>query len=115
MKLTFIPAALIMLLSFAISAFSQVLLKKEAVVTHDKWYKQYLNPRVIIAYVLFVVATVCTVISYTALPLSYDPIWNALGQVLSLIMCFIFLKERPNKKKLVGVGIILVGMIVFLL
>ena len=105
--------ALIALFGVLISGISQIMLKKSAMQTYDTMIKQYLNPLVIGAYALFFLSTICSVVSLKVLPLSMSPIWNASGHIFVTFFSLLFLGERPNKKKLCGLGIVGLGIVIF--
>ena len=96
-----------------ISSVSQIMLKKSANRTYDNKLKEYLNPLVIISYVLFFGATLCTVIAYKYVPLSLGPILESSGYFFVTVLGMIFLKEKLGKKKGMGLLIILAGIIIF--
>ena len=96
-----------------ISSVSQIMLKKSANRTYDNKLKEYLNPLVIISYVLFFGATLCTVIAYKYVPLSLGPILESSGYFFVTVLGMIFLKEKVGKKKGMGLLIILAGIIIF--
>ncbi|MDD3244346.1 MAG: EamA family transporter [Eubacteriales bacterium] len=104
---------LLYLFGVIISAFSQILLKKSADVKRDKWYQEYLNWRVIAAYAIFVVATLCSVTAFRVLPLSMGPILGATEYVFIALLSWLVLKEKISVKKLIGLGIIIAGVVVF--
>lgn len=103
----------VLLFGVLIACFSQLLLKKAAMRTYDKWYKQYLNWYVILGYCIMLLSTLCSAIAYRVVPLSTGPVWTAAQQLFMLTLCFFCLKERPSKRKLAGLGIIIVGVFVF--
>ena len=105
----------IMIISVLMGGLSQVLLKISAGKTYDKWFKTYLNPHVIIAYSIFVLSTVCTVIAYRVVPLSMAPLWSSVSYMAVTAMSFFILKEHPSKKKMMGFIVITVGIVVFFL
>lgn len=105
----------IMLLGVLMGGVSQILLKLSAGKKYDKWIFQYLNPFVIIAYSIFVLSTVCTVIAYRVVPLSMSPVWTSGSYIAVTAMSYFILHEKPNKKKLIGIAIIAVGILVFCL
>lgn len=105
--------SMIMLFGVLISDLSQILLKKAAMKTYKSWIFQYLNWRVIVAYIIFFSATICTVIAYRVVPLSMSPVWTAAGQIFVTILSFWLLGEKPNRKKVIGIGIIIIGLFVF--
>jgi len=105
----------IMLLGVLIAVVSQIMLKKAADRQYDKWYKQYLNALVIVGYGLMVLSTLCSVVAYRVVPLSSAPLWSAAAQVFIVVLSFLFLGERPGKKKMAGLLIVAVGAAVFCL
>lgn len=74
---------------------------------------EYLNPFTILSYVIFVVATLLTIFSYKVVPLSMAPILGASEYFFVAALSRIFMKEKINLKKLIGLGIIVVGIIVY--
>lgn len=104
---------LIALSSVLIADISQIILKKAATKHYDAWYKAYLNFPVIFAYSLFVVSTVCSVIALKKLPLSLSPMWQSMGQIFVVVLSYFFLHEKITKAKLTGIGIIILGIILF--
>ncbi len=104
---------LIALASVLIADISQIILKKAAVKTYDKWYKAYLNVPVILAYGLFFLSTVCSVIALKRLPLSWSPMWQAMGQVFVPVLSFFVLKEKFTKRKVLGIVVIIAGIVLF--
>ena len=102
----------IMLLGVLMGGGSQILLKLAANKKYDKWIFQYLNPFVIIAYGIFVLSTVCTVIAYRVVPLAMSPVWTSGSYIAVTAMSYFILKEKPNKKKLIGIAIIAIGILV---
>lgn len=103
----------IMLLGVLMGGGSQILLKLAANKKYDKWIFQYLNPLVVIAYGIFVLSTVCTVIAYRVVPLAMSPVWTSGSYIAVTAMSYFILKEKPNKKKLLGIAIIALGILVF--
>lgn len=103
----------IAVLSVLIADISQIILKKSATKEYGAWYKAYLNMPVIFAYTLFLASTVCSVIALKRLPLSLSPMWQSLGQIFIVIFSYLFLHEKPGKAKLTGIGIIILGIVIF--
>lgn len=113
MKNSILPYILLMALSNLIAGFSQILLKKAAVRSTKRWIDQYLNRYVIIAYGLFFGSTVFSMLGYKGLPLSMTPVFNALSQLIVALLAYLFLKERPGKRRLLGLGVVVLGIVVF--
>lgn len=103
----------LMLFGVGISSFSQVLLKKAANRRYANKMKEYLNIRVITAYLLFFLASICTILAYREVPLSMGPILESSSYVFVTIFSFIFFNERIGKSKLTGLFLIVLGILVF--
>ena len=108
-----IPYAALMLAGTFISAVAQVLLKKEAQVKHGSVVEEYLNPRVIIAYIIFFGATFLSIFAYRVVPLSMGPILEATGYIWVTIFGVTIFRERMNKTKIIALGLIIVGIVVY--
>ena len=104
---------LLMLGSITIAGFSQIILKKAAKKQYDSFLAQYLNWPVVIAYALFFLSTVFTTLGYRGLPLSVTPVFNALSQILVSLLAFLLLGERPGKRKLIGLAVVVAGIVIF--
>lgn len=104
---------LLFLFSVLISSLSQILLKKSAGRTYENPLKEYLNPKVIIAYGIFFLSTLCTMWAYKAVPLSLGPVLEATGYIWVTILGIVFLKEKISAKKWAGLGLIIIGIVVF--
>lgn len=104
---------LIFLCSVLISSISQVLLKSSANKEHGNALREYLNPKVIIAYGMFFLATFITILAYKYVPLSMGGILEASGYIFVAVLSYIFLHEKISKRKLLGLAVILLGIIIF--
>ena len=102
-------------LGVLIAAVSQILLKKSAGKRYEKWYREYLNLPVMAAYFILFASTVCTVIAYKEIPLSMGPILGALEYLFVPALGRLVLKERFNKKKIFGLLVIMVGVVLYAL
>jgi eamA-like transporter family len=96
-----------------VSSISQILLKRSADIKYENRIREYLNPRVIVAYGLFFSASLITVIAYRGIPLSMGPVLESAGYVFVAILGRIFLHEKISRRKLLGLALILVGIMVF--
>ena len=99
--------------SVFISSVSQIILKKSANITYSNRLQEYLNYRVILAYIMFFGSTLLTIMAYRYIPLALGPILETTGYFFVCILGLIFLKERFNIKKFFGILIIILGIIVF--
>lgn len=105
--------SIIYLFSVFMSSVSQVLLKKSAMQPHESKLKEYLNIRVIAAYVIFFGSTLVTVFALRYVPMSQGYIFEATGYVYVGVLSVLFLKEKLSKRKLLGMALILAGAVVF--
>lgn len=105
--------SLFLLLGVFISAISQVMLKKAALKTYDNPIKEYLNPLVIIAYVLFVGTTFLSIVAYRGIPLSMGPVLEATSYIYVTFFGVKVFGEKVDKKKIVALGLIILGIIVY--
>lgn len=98
-----------------ISAVSQIMLKISAKKQYASKLREYMNPIVIIAYVLFFGCTLITMLAYRKVPLSLGQILESCGYIFVTILGMTILKERLTRKKMLGMCIILAGIIIFTL
>jgi multidrug transporter EmrE-like cation transporter len=103
---------LIMVLSVFVSSISQILLKQAASKTYESRIREYLNPRVAGAYLLFFCSTVVTVVAYRHVALSMGPIIEALGYVFIAVLSYLVLKEKISGRKLAGLALIVCGVVI---
>ncbi len=104
---------LFMFLSVILSSVSQILLKISARKEHESLLKEYLNPFVIMGYVLLGAATLTTIAAYQGMDFKNGPVIESLGYVLVMILSFLILKEKVSAVKLIGYGLIILGVVVF--
>ena len=98
--------------SVFISAVSQILLKSSANIKYDNPIKEYLNPRVIIAYAIFFLATLVTIYAYKGIPLSLGPILETTGYLWVSLLGYFILKEKISRRKMAGLAVVIVGIVV---
>ena len=103
----------VFLCSVLISSFSQILLKKSANKTYDTKLGEYLNPLVIVAYLLFFSSMLITMYCYRFVDVSAGPILESAGYIFVAVLGYIFLKERFSKKKIIGMAVIIAGIALF--
>lgn len=99
---------LLFILSILISAISQILLKKGS-----SQKNIYINKFTIFGYTIMIFATFLTLIAYKNVDLSLSQVLQALSFVFVIILSKIFLKEKIDKRKIVGIITIIIGIIVF--
>lgn len=103
----------VFLCSVLISSISQILLKKSADKTYDSRLKEYLNPLVIIAYGMFFCSMMITMYCYRYVDVSAGPIFESAGYIFVGVLGYIFLKEKFTAKKIIGMLLIMIGIVVF--
>ena len=113
MSATVLAYSGVLLLSVFISAVSQVMLKKSALKTYDSPIKEYLNPLVIFAYVLFVGTTLLGVIAYKGIPLSLGPVLESTAYVYVTVFGVLIFHERMTRGKLGALALIICGIVVY--
>ena len=105
--------AVLALFGVFISGISQVMLKKSAMKSHNSGLAEYLNPLVVLAYLLFVVATLLSTFAYKVIPLSMGPILDATGYIYVTIFGVAIFHEKMNKKKVLALAFIIGGIVVY--
>lgn len=105
--------AAILMFGVFISAVSQVLLKKAALKSYDLRIKEYLNIEVITAYIIFVISTLLSIVAYKGIPLSMGPVLEATSYIYVTVFGVKIFNEKINRKKLIALGIIIVGICVY--
>lgn len=105
--------AALMLAGTLISSVAQVLLKKEAGRPHASVLGEYLNPRVICAYLIFFAATLLSIFAYRVIPLSLGAILEATSYIYVTVFGAAFFKEKISGMKLIALALILAGIAVY--
>ncbi len=104
---------IVWIVSVLISSIAQVMLKVEANKKHESHLKEYLNPMVIIAYGIFFLSTFLTMYALKYVPLTYSPIIEPLSYIFVPVIGVLVLKEKISKRRVLGILIMLVGIVVF--
>ncbi len=102
----------IYIFSVFISSVSQILLKTSANKKYESRIREYLNPRVIIAYGIFFIATFVTIIAYKGIPLSLGPILETTGYLWVSLLGYFILKEKISRRKILGLIVVVAGIVV---
>ena len=103
----------ILLIGVFISAISQVMLKKAALKHYESKIQEYLNPLVVIAYVLFVGTTLLSILAYRVIPLSMGPVLEATGYIYVTVFGVTLFKEKLNWQKILALVLIIGGIAVY--
>ncbi len=102
----------IYIFSVFISSVSQILLKTSANKKYESRIREYLNPSVIIAYGIFFIATFVTIIAYKGIPLSLGPILETTVYLWVALLGYFILKEKISRRKIIGLIVVVVGIVV---
>ena len=112
----YLQAVLIYLSGVFLSAVAQIILKKEASREHKNVIMEYLNPGVIIGYGITFGCTLLTLAAYSrGLKVSWANVLESTGYVFVTFLGVTILKEKITYKKLISLGIILTGVVMFAL
>lgn len=102
-----------MVFAVFISSVSQVILKKSAMCNYRNKLNEYINLKVLSAYLIFMFANFLMIYSYKYVQLSIGPVVESLGYVFILLLGRFFLNEKITYKNLLGIIIIILGIIIF--
>ncbi len=105
--------ALILVIGTFVSSVSQVMLKKAAMKEYANVIREYLNPLVIFAYVLFFVSTLASILAYKGIPLSMGPVLEGSAYIFVTVFGVTIFKEKLNTKKVIALLLILAGIVVY--
>ena len=100
-------------LAVLISSFSQMLLKKSAMIQYDSKIKEYFNVWVISGYTLMIVSTLLVILSYRGVSYKNGPVIESLGFIIVLVLSKLLFNEEITFMKIIGNIIIILGIIVF--
>ncbi len=105
----------IWMFSVIISSFSQVLLKIAANKTYKDRIHEYMNPIVIIAYGIFFASTLLTMYALKFVPYSYSPLIESTSYIFIPVFGIFMLRERISRRRLIGIAVMLVGILIYAL
>ncbi len=97
------------------SAASQMLLKQAARISWPNALREYLNVWVIGGYGLLVLSMLTVIFACRGLEVKNIPVLESLGFPLVMLLGRLFYGEKLTKNKLLGMGLILLGVAVFCL
>lgn len=95
------------------SALSQLLLKLSANEAHKGRFGEYLNRKVITAYLIFAVVLLLNTYAYTKVNLKYGPVIDTFTYVFVLLLSVLVLREKVTKWKLIGNLMIIAGVVLY--
>jgi len=104
---------IIALCSVCIASFSQVLLKMGAGKTYSSKIREYLNLYVSGGYGMLFVSMLLTIVAYSHLSYLSVPVVEAVGYVLVPVLSYLFFKEKMSVRKVTGICLILIGIVIY--
>lgn len=107
------PYVCLLLLGTFLASVSQVMLKKAALRSYDTKLQEYLNPLVIVAYIIFFGTTFLSIFAYRGIPLSMGPVLEATSYIYVTIFGVTIFKEKINRRKLLALVLIIGGILVY--
>ena len=107
------PYCYLMIFSALLAALSQILLKKSANKKHKNRITEFLNPWVIIGYVILLSTMFINIYAYKGLDYKIGPILNSTTYIFVIILSHFILKENINKKMFIGIFLIIAGVVIF--
>lgn len=110
-----IPYLLLGFFSVFVSSVSQTILKRESGKPHASFAAEYLNVPVIAAYGLFFASTLLTMFAYKKLPLSMSPAFESSSYLFVTIFGVLIFHEKLSRRRLLALGLILAGILIFTL
>lgn len=96
------------------TAVSQVLLKQSAGKSYKNFIREYLNVRVITAYILFFGILLVNTYAYTKVDLKYGAVIDTISYVFVMLLSYLVLKERFTKGQLFGNLLIIIGVLIYM-
>ena len=89
------------------------LLKQSANAEHKSRLREYLNWRVVVAYLMFFGVLLLNTVCYTRVDLKYGAVIDSAAYIFVLILSHVILKEKITKGKLIGNLIIVAGILIY--
>lgn len=105
---------ILMITSAFVTAFSQIILKKSANRKYENIFFEYFNPYVLFSYTCYIGVLVLNVFIYTRVDYRFGVVINSMSTVFVMLLSHIILKESITRKRVIGNGIIVCGILVFM-
>lgn len=103
----------IAIFSGVLSSFSQILLKKSATEKKDNMVSEYLNIKVIFAYVIIFICMLLTIIAFKGIPYKYGAVLETLTYLYIMVLSNLIIGENITKNRLLGNILIIIGVLIF--
>lgn len=105
---------LIYIVSVFLASVAQILLKKSADTEAHRisLLKRFFNIKVMIAYIILFTTLFINTLILKYIDLKYIPFITSTSFLWVLVLSYIFFKDKPSKKKVIGVFFIIIGVII---
>lgn len=113
--MTTTQAFFIAIFSILFASFGQILLKREDLRLERSFLQKYLNLFIPLGYVFLFLSFLGMTIALIKLPLTYILLFGGLEAVLSSALHSYFLDEEMEKRRVLGIAFVVIGMVLFLL
>ncbi len=108
--------SLIRMSGVLLAAFAQILLKQEAMKKHDSFIREYVNPRVILGYMITFGTLALTILAYQFhLPVAWSNVIERLEYPFVTLLSVLILREKVSPKKWAALAVIMAGILIFAL
>lgn len=105
---------IIVISSVFLAACAQMLLKQGARQQHDTWWRQYINGWVIGGYAIMFATMMMNVFAMSrGVEVKQVSIIESMSYLFVPILSFVIFKERLTWQKIIAIGVIIIGIIVF--
>ncbi len=106
------PHAVALGVGILLTSLSHLVLKS-GTANKPTWLASFLNGRTVAAYGLFTVGTLACVYAMQQIPLKTATAWSSANYVLVVTFSRLIFKEKVDRRRLLGCGLIIAGVIVF--
>lgn len=105
---------IIVILSVFIAACAQMLLKEGARRQYDAWWRQYMNAWVIGGYAIMLGTMLMNIFAMSrGVEVKEVSIIESMSYLFVPILSFVIFKERLTWRKIIAIGVILIGIYIF--
>lgn len=105
---------LIVIAGIFASSCSQLLLKKSAIKTHKSLIAEFINWRIILAYIILLGSMFINIMGYkNGIQVKDMPILESLGYIFVPILSSIYFNEKIQARTILSISLIILGIIIF--
>ena len=105
---------LIVIAGIFASSCSQLLLKESAIKTHKSLIAEFINRRIILAYIILLGSMFINIMGYkNGIQVKDMPILESLGYIFVPILSSIYFNEKIQARTILSISLIILGVIIF--